>query len=233
MVGATILLVVITVVIKVGPALNGSGTGLGRHHGIYAGMQGRPHSNVSRPNTTSGQQSPPQSRAEPLSRCRGVYVAQQQLLHAAGSAMAQWQMHIEAMNKFVLGMNTLEQANQFWNQTRMAARARLRAYATAEAQLSQLTIRCPAPDDWSAPPELQRCEQAVAANWDVLRLAHTALATWRLHAKDMDMLRLGMMSPAHATRMWLTSWHEGQSQVTRYRAALEATRGLGCPRAQA
>ncbi len=68
----------------------------------------------------------------------------------------------------------------------------------------------------------------MAADWRVLGLADTALATWHRHVRDMEMLRMGTMSPARATQMWLQSWHEGQRQVTRYRAAVTATRSAHC-----
>jgi hypothetical protein len=132
------------------------------------------------------------------------------------------------MNKLVVGAITLQQANQFWASTRVGAQARLRAFAAAEAHLNGLTVRCPAPTAGAVPRELHQCERAVAANWHVLHLAGTALATWGHHVKAMEMLRMGTMSPATATQMWLQSWHAGQDQVTRYRAAVAATRGLRC-----
>ena len=68
----------------------------------------------------------------------------------------------------------------------------------------------------------------MSANRRVLHLARTALATWGAHVQDMEMLRMGKMSPTQATRMWLHNWHRGQGQVTGYHAAVEAAPGLHC-----
>jgi len=197
------------------------GTLTGAHH---AGTSGTPET----PDATAGTQAAPLVKSQRLARCRRVYAAQKQPLEAATASMAQWQVHIGAMNKLVLGVITLQQANQFWNQTRVGAHAKLRAFAVADARLNQQTIRCPTPARESASTHIQRCERAVAANARVLALARTALATWRMHFKDMEMLRSGMMSPARATQMWLQSWHEGQGQVTDYRAAEKQAHQLHC-----
>jgi membrane peptidoglycan carboxypeptidase len=75
---------------------------------------------------------------------------------------------------------------------------------------------------------LVRCEQAVAARLDVLRVSQVALGTWRMHVMHMEMLREGKMTPQQAEAAWLQSWHQGQQEVTRYRAAVRAARGPRC-----
>lgn len=202
-----------------GPHGSGRGTLTGAHH---AGQSGTSAS----PPTTSGAQTATVTDQR-LVRCRQVYAAQRQPLRAAAASMAQWQVHIGAMNNLVLGVITLQQATQFWNQTRVGAHAKLHAFAAAEARLNQETIRCPRPAG-DASTKVQRCERAVAADAKVLAVAQTALATWRTHVWHMEMLRSGMISAAQATQMWLQSWHEGQGQVTRYQAAVKTSQGLHC-----
>jgi hypothetical protein len=197
------------------------GTLTGAHHTGHSGPA------PATPTTTADAQPTPVVDQR-LTRCREVYAAQRQPLQAAATSMAQWQVHIAAMNNLVLGVISLQQANQFWNQTRVGAHAKLQAFATADARLNRQTIRCPAPAADAGSTKVQRCERAVAANWKVLTVAQTALATWRTHVKHMEMLRSGMMSPAQATQMWLHSWHEGQGQVTRYQADLKQSHGLHC-----
>jgi hypothetical protein len=138
------------------------------------------------------------------------------------------------MNKLVLGVISLDQAMQFWNQTRVGAKAKLTTFDTAVDRLGSLTIRCPTPGtDPSASTRLVRCERAVAADGRVLDLAKTALATWAMHVQHMEMLRKGEMTPAQATQLWLQSWHEGQAQVTAYHAATKDARSRHCSLAQA
>ena len=61
-----------------------------------------------------------------LDRCQSVYDAQSAPLQAAGGSLTQWEVHIGAMNKLVVGAITLKQASQFWNQTRIRAREKPR-----------------------------------------------------------------------------------------------------------
>jgi hypothetical protein len=205
---------------KVLPGVGGSGTPESSANGELAGA----HSSARQ--ARSSEASAADRR---LSRCQQVYAAQQKPVRAAAVAMAQWQIHIGAMNKLVVGAITLQQATAFWNSTRVGAHAHLDAFAAADGHLRQLTVRCPSPVHHAeAGRQLAQCERAVAADWRVLDLARTALGTWGHHVKDMEMLRMGTMSPATATQMWLQSWQKGQQEVTTYRAAVSATRHLDC-----
>jgi hypothetical protein len=167
-------------------------------------------------------------RAEVLSDCRKVYHSQQSPLRAADTAMVQWQVHIGAMNQLVLGVISLPQATQFWNQTRVGASAHLHAFQKAVSKLSQPSTLCPAPPSATSSGALVRCEQAVAARFDELRAARVALGTWGMHVMHMEMLRDGKLTPQQATSLWLKNWHEGQQEVTRYRAASRAARAQSC-----
>jgi hypothetical protein len=60
---------------------------------------------------------------------------------------------------------------------------------------------------------------AVTAVRHELREAAIAIATWRHHVVDMDMLRMGHLSPARATQMWMRSWQMGVGQLNNYRDA--------------
>ncbi len=168
-------------------------------------------------------------RAEVLTDCRRVFHTQARPLRAAAAAMAQWQVHIGAMNQLVLGAISLQQATQFWSQTRVGARAHLRAFRRAEAPLRKPSVLCPAPGSAAHAGKVVRCERAVAARFETLRTAQVALGTWRLHVSHMEMLRDGTMTPHQAETAWLQSWHAGQQEVTRYRTATEhAAHGPHC-----
>jgi hypothetical protein len=164
-----------------------------------------------------------------LERCREVYDAQTGPVEAASRSLDQWEVHIGAMNQLVTGAITLRQANQFWNQTRVGATARLKSFDAAERAFAQRTARCPASAAQpGTSPDLQDCLQAVAARKRTLHLSSVALATWRMHVHHMEMLRDGTMSADEATRLWLQSWRQGDRQVKAYRAAARATAGKTC-----
>jgi len=166
---------------------------------------------------------------ERLGRCLEVYAAQWQPLKTAAASMAQWEVHIGAMNKLVVGAITLRQATQFWNRTRVGAWTRLAAFADADRQFGQRTARCPMPlDADEIGEELLGCTTAVAARNRILHSAHGALDTWRMHVRHMELLRNGEMTPQRATELWLQSWRQGQAEVDHYRAAARAARGLRC-----
>jgi len=152
-------------------------------------------------------------------------------LEAARPAMDQWQVHIGAMNQLVVGAITLQDANAFWNQTRVGAQHRIAAFRSAMKEMRRSGVDCPAPDmlPRTASSSLRSCVNQVDADMRVLAAARTAIATWHMHVADMERLRAGKLSGAKASQMWLAMWHEGQQQVTDYRkAAHEATRAGSC-----
>lgn len=164
-----------------------------------------------------------------LDRCRSVYDAQSAPLQAAAGSLTQWEVHIGAMNKLVVGAITLRQAWQFWDQTRIGASAKLEEFATTRHSFDQRIFRCPAPSGASAAdPELATCHRAVAARSRTLHLATVALARWQQHVYHMDMLRNGLMSAQEATRLWLQNWRQGDREVRAYRGAVRGTTGLTC-----
>jgi hypothetical protein len=162
-----------------------------------------------------------------LDRCRSVYDAQRAPLRTVAGSLAQWEVHIGAMNELVVGAITLPQARQFWNRTRAGARAKLRRFDTAHDVYAQRVYRCPKPVEGTR-PALRRCHRAVAARERTVRLATTALGTWERHVHHMEMLRRGEMTAQQATRLWLQSWRAGDREVRAYRGAARAGRGLTC-----
>jgi hypothetical protein len=165
-----------------------------------------------------------------LSRCREVFTAQSAPLEAAAVSLDQWEVHIGAMNKLVVGAISLQQATQFWNQTRVGASTNLKSFATAHEQFQQRTARCPVPSrtEAGASSELRACYRAIAARHQALRLATVSLDTWRHHVHHMEMLRMGEMTPQEATTLWLQSWRKGNDEVRAYREAARAAKGKTC-----
>lgn len=173
----------------------------------------------------------PTAASEPshLERCQSVYDAQSPPLRTAEAALTQWEVHIGAMNKLVVGAITLDQAWQFWNQTRVGARAKLGEFDTAHRRYNQRVFRCPEPlRPARADAELRNCHLAVAARSRRVRLATVALGTWRQHVHHMEMLRSGEMTPERATRLWLQNWRQGDREVRAFRASGRAVGGRTC-----
>jgi hypothetical protein len=164
-----------------------------------------------------------------VSRCGEVYRAQTQPLSAAARSMSQWQVHIGAMNKLVVGAITLPQATAFWNQTRVGAAQRIAAFRKTTRAMHEEGIDCPAPGLLSrtASPALRTCARQVDAQLGTVRVARTAIRTWDMHVQDMERLRTGKLSPARATAMWLSMWRIGQHELDVYRAANQTVRTLG------
>lgn len=149
-------------------------------------------------------------------------------LKAADPAMQQWQVHVVAMNKLVAGDITLRQASAFWDQTRVAAKRKIRHFEDATRPIRRSGLDCPAVDRLGqASKRLRACASRVDAGARAVDLAGTAIRTWAAHVKDMDMLKMGHLSPAKATQAWLASWQRGVRQVQAYERAARAARPAG------
>lgn len=165
-----------------------------------------------------------------LSRCTAAAERLEQALDTARPALDQWSVHVGAMNQLVVGEITLQQATQFWNRTRVAARRHVDSFRAAMDGVRRDGVDCPAPG-LLAPGarELPDCAREVVADVRVVRAATTSIDTWDEHINHMDMLRMGQLSPDDATRMWLSMWQQGVRDLDAYRLAVrEARRLAGC-----
>jgi hypothetical protein len=151
-------------------------------------------------------------------------------LRAAGPAMEQWEVHVGAMNKLVVGAISLQQATDFWNQTRLAARKKIASFDDAVGSMRRSGLNCPLVGRLGhASRALRACVQRVDADERAVTRARTAIDTWAAHVEDMDMLRMGNISPAAATQAWLASWKQGAQEIQAYQgAARGAQRAGGC-----
>jgi hypothetical protein len=155
-----------------------------------------------------------------LSRCVSAEQSLQEPLEAARPALDQWAVHVGAMNKLVLGEITLQQATDFWESTRLGAHRRVGDFHDAVATLRRHGVDCPSPELLAPGARaLPSCAREVRADARALRAAQVSIGTWDEHIHHMDMLRLGEMTPAEATRMWLASWQRGQHELDAYEAA--------------
>ena len=176
-------------------------------------------------------QAPADTRAE---RCADAARALEAPLEAARPALRQWDVHVQAMNKLVVGEITLAQATRFWDQTRVGAQRNVAGFRTAWSELERTGVDCPAAGLMGpAPDAVRSCSRLVQAEMGVLRTARTSIDTWDVHVQHMDMLRMGTMSPEEATEMWLTMWRRGVRDLGAYRTATQdPALGLACPQAE-
>jgi hypothetical protein len=178
--------------------------------------------------TVQPEGAPAPTTASTLDGCRQAEAQLAGALRAAAPGLDQWAVHIGAMNKLVVGAITLRQATAFWNQTRVGAARNVQGFFTAVRRVPDVRRECPAPGaSAQAGATVRACARHVAAQQRALDAAGTSLGTWRSHFHDMEMLRLGRMSPGTATRMWLASWQQGDRELRAYRAAARAADRAG------
>jgi hypothetical protein len=163
-----------------------------------------------------------QSPSEPSQedRCRQADAELAGPLRAAVPALDQWEIHIGAMNKLVVGAITLQQATAFWDQTRVGAKRNVDRFYSATRRVPFAGVDCPSPGSLTqASAALSSCARYVAQERQAFEAAGTAIQTWKKHIRHMEMLRMGLMSPATATQLWLASWQEGNRELQAYRRA--------------
>jgi len=158
-------------------------------------------------------------------RCVDAVARLKAPLEAAGPAMDQWRVHVGAMNKLVVGEITLQQATDFWDRTRVGAKRRLASFDEAGDEAERRGLDCPSPGRLGrASSEVRDCAARVAADEETWLAARRALQTWATHVEDMDMLKMGHLSPQDATAMWLASWQQGVREIDAYRGAVKVSR---------
>ena len=169
-----------------------------------------------------------EGRRAQLDRCREAAGRLSAPLRAAQPAMDQWEIHVDAMNQLVAGDITLQQATDFWERTRLGARRQLSRFDDAVQAVRGHGLGCPDPADLGhSSTALRSCAERVAADDQTLTAAEIALHTWAVHVEDMDMMRMGHLSPAEATQRWLVSWRQGVREIEDYRNSARAAHLAG------
>lgn len=170
----------------------------------------------------------PLARGTRLERCALASERLDASLRAARPAMAQWEVHVGAMNQLVVGAISLQQATAFWNQTRLAAKRKIGRFQDSLRPVSRAGLDCPVPSRLGhASGQLRACALSVDGRAAAVDAAQTAIRTWAGHVQAMDMMRMGHLSPADATREWLASWRRGVREIEAYKGAARAARHAG------
>lgn len=164
--------------------------------------------------------------------CRLANLRQQAPLSAAEVSLAQFDKHIDAMNLLVAGKISLSVATTFWDETRVKAARNAKAFRDADEELAASAAVCPGLDPAVADAApygevvaIKSCASAIRTRSTALARARTAVSTWEHHVHDMEMLRMGHLTPAQATAAWQKNWKTGEKQLGAYeRAAAQATK---------
>jgi len=152
--------------------------------------------------------------ATELERCRSLWARQVQVELAGDASLDQWRLHIDAMNQLVSGEITLEQATQYWNDTREGAHSKAEAFRALDADLDDSAARCAGGKGASRP--VDKCMTATSAFGESLAAARIAMASWEHHIHAMDLFRAGEITAQQATTMWMESWQTGADQLAAY-----------------
>lgn len=167
-----------------------------------------------------------------IEECRSSWDAQSAPLEAAAASLDQWQVHVDAMNQLVAGEITLGQANAFWEQTRVQAAEKVHRFHDAESAYTGGDHACEVPGtargEGADLAVLSACEQGVAQRDEALEAARVSIETWHHHVMDMEMLRVGKLSPDRAVRLWLKSWEQGVADLEDYRSELRNADRKNC-----
>ncbi|GAB3449946.1 hypothetical protein GCM10027517_36870 [Phycicoccus ginsengisoli] len=170
---------------------------------------------------------------EAMASCRLDSLRVQASLGAADVSLSQFDKHIDAMNLLVAGKISYAVATQFWDETRIGAAQNAAEYRRSHQSLDG--TRCQGLDPALADTlpygpvnQLNQCVAFVSRGSSALTKADAAVTTWQHHIHDMEMLRMGDITPAQATSMWRRNWQTGQRQLSAFEAALTQARAVRC-----
>lgn len=156
-----------------------------------------------------------------LASCRTASTTQARDLSAAQTSLDRWRTHIRAMNQLVAGKITLQQAKAFWTASRTGAAQEVARFEAVDKRSRGVSTQCSAPpglDDHAAHlTQLAACRQAADAQEAELNSGRTAIATWRRHIRDMELLRAGKISPFVGLMRWNKNWKKGDAELQHYR----------------
>ena len=140
---------------------------------------------------------------------------------AMEGAVQQWRIHVDAMTQLTSGKIQLNQAMAFWDSSRVEGKRTLKLFDRVDRRYAKAQTHCGAPAQsadsaGASANELQACEQRQEAVDAVLADARKTLEDWRMHINQMDALRSGKISPAHAMHMWHQMYKRGKVELAKY-----------------
>lgn len=180
--------------------------------------------------------SPGSPLGQAMATCRLASLRVAASMGAADVSLQQFDKHIDAMNLLVAGKISLAVATQFWDQTRVGAAQNAAEFRRTQDSTGDSRSQCQGldPDVAASLPygpvnQVNQCVTYVGRASTALTRADAAVTTWQHHIHDMEMLRMGDITPAQATAMWRKNWHTGQRQLAAFEAAQTQARAVHCP----
>ncbi len=159
------------------------------------------------------------SLAEASDTCRAADRLVTEDIVAMGGALQQWRVHIDAMTDLVAGRITLQQAQAFWNSTRVEGKRSLAFWKRLDARYRQSGERCDLPKTVTGDSDLAVCQRKQAAATAMIGVARHTLGDWDMHVRQMDALRAGRLDPGRALAMWHEMYQRGKTWLPRYDTA--------------
>jgi hypothetical protein len=167
--------------------------------------------------------------------CRLANLRLTAALSAADVSLAQFDKHIEAMNLLVAGKISYAVATQFWDETRVGATQNAAAFRAADTTLRASKAQCPRLDPvvantlpYGPVVAVTSCASYMSSGNAAMAKARVAVKTWEHHIEDMEMLRMGHITPAQATAMWTKNWHTGDRQLSSYESTEQKAKKIRC-----
>ncbi len=178
-----------------------------------AAGRGGPSPTAPAPGASSTSADPRSSRVVPaaLSECVQLFDHELAATAAAHASIAQWKMHIDAINQLMAGQISRYQAQQRWSQTRRGAVHKVRAFEVLRQQLAG--PRCPA--NSPSGRGLGACHLATSAYADVVQAARTTIHVWMMHIDQMENMPATAITSSQV-RMWNHMWDLGQRRLGQY-----------------
>jgi hypothetical protein len=165
-----------------------------------------------------------------LASCRTASTMQARDLAAAKASLDRWSTHIRAMNLLAAGKISLDQAKAFWTASRTGAAQEVARFEAVDRRSQGVSTECSVPPDMhdhsDQVAQLAACRQAADAQQAELSSSRTAIATWRRHIRDMELLRAGKISPFVGLMRWNKNWKKGDAQLQHYREMRKAAMGM-------
>ena len=170
--------------------------------------------------------------AAAVDECRSTWDAQTAPLDAAAMSVRQWQVHIIAANQLVAGKITLNQANAYWERTRIQAARKIHRFHHADDAYQAGPQSCRPPDargtSDASQAALTACQASVAQRDDTLRAARAAIDTWHHHVTHMNLMPAGNRSPTRTAQRWNKYWKQGVAELHRYRTQARQIQNQRC-----
>lgn len=151
--------------------------------------------------------------SDDVTACRASLAAATVPIARAARSVAQWRLHVTAMNKMVAGTISYPQAAAAWRRSERGDLHRVHRFRAADRRYHAAHSRDDCPRGVPA-----ACRAAADAAASALASGERTITTWRHHIREMNLLVGGRISPETAMNLWVHMWQRGMYQVVEFHA---------------